>query len=256
MNAFEAFLIGLIQGLAEFFPVSSSGHLKLAQYFLGLKDLEGLIVFDLICHLGTLFSIFFIFRRDIIAVVKSWSQASRIAIALLPLFPLLAVIKPIKGVFAQPAYWGFFFLITSLFLFLAERFTSPKGSKNSYVQAFLVGCAQACAVFPGISRSGATISAAQILGWEKVDAARFSFLLAIPTILGGSAYELGKAFLGETVFQAVSLEAYTIGFLSSFLSGLFALVVLMKLVKLGKLAPFKWYCFFLGLASLIYFNLF
>lgn len=252
MNPLEAILLGLIQGITEFLPVSSSAHLSLAQHFLGFKNLQELVFFDLICHLGTLLAIVVVFFKEIQALSKQTLKS--LVIATLPLFPLLLIIKPLKNVFNHIELLGFFFLITSLLLFLSEKKASPKliqwSLKKPWLQPLLIGCFQAAACLPGISRSGSTISAAKMLGWKPDAAITFSFLLGLIAILGGFTLELITVIKHPVPIEPIP---YAIGFLTSFLAGWAALKLLIRIATKKNLLPFAWYCLILGLVTLLYF---
>lgn len=259
MTTFDAILLGLVQGLTEFLPISSSGHLKLTQHLLGMKDLDHYIIFDLICHLGTLLAIVVIFFQNI----KSAFQHSRlelwqIALGTLPLFPLVLLMKPIKATYADPSYLGFFFIATACILFAGTLFgkTAPDTQikKRPLRDAVVVGLWQAAAIFPGVSRSGSTISGARLLGWSPGEATTFSFLLAIPAVLGGTTLELYKLWTHPESAISLPFFHYLTGFLTSFLVGLFALQLLIKLVSQNKFYYFAWYCLILGLATTYYFH--
>jgi undecaprenyl-diphosphatase len=257
MTMLDAILLGIVQGLTEFLPVSSSGHLKLAQYFLGLKNLDHYIIFDLACHLGTLLAVFFFFFQNIKNVFQDRIQLRQVVIGTLPLFPLVFLMKPIKAAYATPSYLGFFFIITSIILFIGIVYAKkiPKKEKNSpWQDALTIGFCQALAILPGISRSGSTISGARILGWNPSNAVSFSFLLAIPAILGGSLLEVAKIWEQPSYAAVLPLESYLAGFLVSFLVGIFALRLLMKMIMQNKFHYFAWYCLILGLATTAYFH--
>lgn len=260
MTTLEAFILGIIQGITEFLPVSSSGHLELGQYFLGFSNLHNYIFFDLVCHLGTLFSLLIVFYTQIKDVIVSdRTRLIQIIVATLPLFPLVLVMKPIKAMFDEPQYLGYCFIFTALILYLgirAESNVRVRKPSNSWRDALIIGLFQAVAILPGISRSGATISAGRMLGWRSQDAITFSFLLAIPAILGGVALELINLLSGKSTLNLTSMgwTEYSIGFLSSFIMGYFALVLLMKLATKNKFLYFVWYCLLVGISTLIYFN--
>lgn len=259
MSIFEAIALGLVQGLTEFFPVSSSGHLKLVQVLFGLENLSRYLPFDLVCHLGTILSIFLVFRKDILQLFRSERKfLFLIVVSGLPLLPLYPFLSHIKHVYDFPQILGVFFLCTALLLYLGENFTLPRrpesGSRRVWYDAFTIGVFQAVALMPGISRSGATISAASMLGWEKGEAARFSFLMSVPPILGGVALELRTLLSGKAVVAEIPLTHYLIGFSVSFIVGLMALLGVLHLVKKKTLLPFAWYCAILGILSLIYLN--
>lgn len=260
VTTLEAIILGIVQGLTEFLPVSSSGHLELVQTFLGLKNLHLYVLFDLICHLGTLLAIFFVFYPQIKqSLFYDRTKFLQILLGTLPLFPLVLIIHPIKSLFDQPEFLGFAFLFTSLLLYLGTTLKIQDSvtsvTKHKWRDAILIGIFQAVAIIPGVSRSGSTISGALILGWSTKEAATFSFLLAIPAILGGCAIELLEYFLHSSTFAEVTPSQYGWGFICSFVVGYFALRLVMFLAVKQKFHYFAWYCLFLGLATLLYFNI-
>jgi len=259
MSTLEAIFLGIIQGLTEFLPVSSSGHLKLVQALLGMKNLDRYIFFDLICHLGTLGAIFIFFRFEIKNMLSTnRTRLLQIGMATLPLIPLALFLKPIETFYQQPNLIGYFFLATALLLYLGIRFgkTLPSDTqqKTQWKTPFYIGCFQALAIFPGISRSGATISGARILGWSMQDALTFSFLMAIPAILGGIAIETLKLWTSSASPPAISLVSYGAGMLTSLGVGYFSLLFLQRMIVHQRLIYFAWYCLALGIAAIIYFN--
>lgn len=260
MTTFEAIILGVIQGLTEFLPVSSSGHLMLGQALLGFDDMEKYLLFGLICHVGTLLAICWIFFNKIKGLLTSRrSQLLKLMLGTIPLVPLVFMVKWIKPVFSQPQYLGYFFLTTALFLYLGIRFghtaAIPALQKRQWRDSLLIGCFQAIAVFPGISRSGTTISAARCLGWPPEEALTFSFLLAIPTILGGTAHELLHFWKHpEQITFDISPVHYFAGFFSSLATGIFALLLIQRLAVKQKFMYFVWYCIALGIFTLFYFN--
>jgi len=261
MTITDTIVLGIVQGLTEFLPVSSSGHLQLAQYFLGFQDLHRYILFDLFCHLGTLLAIVVIFFPSIRGLFKEQRiKLWQVAIGTLPLFPLVALLKPIKAVYADPAYLGGFFLLTAFILFLGIRFGKTRPDKTnsqneSLTGAFLIGLCQALAILPGVSRSGSTISGARLLGWKPQEAVVFSFLLAIPAILGGTTLEIFKLWQDPDIAISIPSMQYALGFAISFATGLGALKLLVYTAMQDKFSYFAWYCLFLGLATTAYFHL-
>ena len=255
MTTWEALLLGIIQGITEFLPISSSGHLALGQYLLGYSHLQDYLFFDVVCHLGTLVAILLFFSSSIIQLFTTQRQRFwQILLAIVPLFPLVLLIKPLKVLFAQPQFLGPCFLISAALLFTSVFYRFPFQSQGRWKDSLIIGSFQAAAVFPGISRSGATISAAQLLGWKKEEAVRFSFLLAIPTILGASLLEGLQVWRTPTLFFTVSPWAYMIGFLTSLGVGYCSLKILMRLVIHNRWIYFAWYCLIIGLATTFYFN--
>lgn len=260
MTTFDAILLGFIQGITEFLPVSSSGHLELGQFFLGLQDLDQYVFFNLVCHLGTLLAILIVFGNEVrSAFTSDKAKSLQVFLGTVPLFFLVPIIKPIKATFDQPQYLGTFFLITALVLYAGIRWSrssAPEKLKRSrWRDAFTIGLFQAAAIFPGVSRSGSTISAGRLLGWEKSDAISFSFLLAIPAILGGIGYETLQLLRGDSLegISSVSTLQYVLGFISSFAFGYGALVILIRLAMKEKFMYFVWYCLALGCATTVYF---
>jgi undecaprenyl-diphosphatase len=259
MTTWQAFLLGIIQGMTEFLPISSSGHLALGQYLLGFEHLQDYILFNLVCHLGTLVAIFYVFSSPIKeCLTTDKKRIWQILLGTLPLFPLLLVLKPLKALFDHPHLLGPCFLVSAGLLFagLYWRFPLRPGPTRSWKDPLAIGMIQAVAVFPGISRSGATISAARLLGWQKEQAIQFSFLLAIPTILGGAALEGWQAWkMPLSAWTTISPLAFVVGFLTSCLVGCGSLRLLIRLVTHDKWMYFAWYCLLLGLATTLYFNL-
>jgi undecaprenyl-diphosphatase len=252
MSFFEALILGIVQGITEFLPLSSSGHLKIFEFFFGMRDLEQYVAFDLTCHLGTLLAIFVVLWRDIFALFHSERfKIVMIMVALIPLFPVYFLMGDLlKSFMSRPEYLGFFFLTTSALLFLGSkiRFPSPEpGTKKTHLwQSLVVGLFQTLALCPGISRSGSTISAGRMLGWDLSKAMSFSFLLVIPTILGGVTLEFYKMFSKEFTSH-ISFASYMIGFVASFVVGVASLTWLMRRCKAKSFNIFAWYCLVLGI---------
>jgi len=260
MSTLEAILLGLIQGVTEFLPVSSSGHLELGQVLLGFEQLNTYVLFDLVCHLGTLLAILIIFFPQIRATATTdRTKLLQVFLATLPLFALIPIMKPVKATFDQPQYLGFFFLLTATLLYAGMYFKTvkPKDTlqKSRWRDALTIGIFQVIAIFPGVSRSGSTISAGWMLGWDRRDAVTFSFLLAIPTILGGISFELLQLLgQGEGKFPpSIGPTQYIAGFVSSFAFGYAALLLLIRLAMKEKFMYFVWYCLALGILTTWYF---
>jgi undecaprenyl-diphosphatase len=257
MTFLQGLILGIIQGLTEFLPISSSGHLKLGQIFFGFEDLEQYVLFDLICHFGTLCAIFTLLAAEISLLFRSdRSKLITIMIATLPLFPLVLVLGPIKEIMERPEYLGCFFLITALFLHMGDRSERIEPERAwSRGDALKLGIAQAVAVLPGISRSGSMISTARVLGWPQAEAIRFTILMAVPAILGGMALETLEVILGTLEVPSISWSVYFAGFFTSFGTGAIILrYLLTKFPDKGYFRPFKWYCMALGITTLILLN--
>ncbi len=255
MTHLQALILGIIQGITEFFPVSSSAHLRLAKKLLSIPDGEHLLYFDLLCHAGTLLALILYLRKDILLIIKDMRKTLPFFIALCPLFPAYFLLKPIRVMLSEPQYLGFFLLGTSALLFLASLsfFTNRKGQK--WTNVVWIGLAQTFALIPGISRSGATIAAARFCGWTLSEGAKFSFLLAIPTILGGEFLETIKLMRGSSeAVGAVSFSSYAIGFGTSFGIGLFSVRAVFWIYERNIIRPFAWYCLGIGLITLALFH--
>lgn len=257
VSTVEAIFLGIIQGLTEFLPVSSSGHLTLVQHLFGFEHLDQMIPFDLICHLGTLLSILIVYHKQITSIMTENKQALvQIIIGTLPLFPVLFVLKKIESIYNRPELLGYFFLITAGLLWLGIRFGYEKPEKEKkkrrIVDPLIIGTFQTLALFPGVSRSGATISAARLLGWKMQESLSFSFLLAIPAILGGTLLKSIQLYSNHTLATFdLPVSSYLAGFFTAFLFGLLALKVLIRLAANQKMMYFVWYCLLLGLGCLL-----
>lgn len=255
MNWIEALILGIVQGFTEFLPVSSSGHLTLVQKLFGFNDLSNLVFFDIICHLGTLLAIFVLFWTDIQETLKDKNRLIELFVATLPLFPLVLLIKPLKELFDRTDLLGFFFLITAFILWLGVKYgyDKPLDKKPLIKDSFKVGLFQALALLPGVSRSGSTISGARLQGWPMQRAIVFSFLLGIIAILGSAMVE-ALSLLKHGNNQPVGSIPLLIGFVVSFLSGIIALKILIRVATKKNLLPFAYYCLILGIVTLIVFN--
>ncbi len=247
----SAIILGIVQGVTEWLPVSSSGHLVVAEYLLGLKQP---VVFDIILHLASLLVVLVVFRKDIISLaigsVKLEKEKLRylafLALASLPIaFVGLFLNSYIKSAFQNIMAVAAFLAITGIFLFLT-KFSKARKRKASFVEYMAIGLAQAFAILPGISRSGITLSVALMLGIKGKDAARFSFLLFIPAIVG--AFILEAPDLSK--ITDFGLLAYS--FLAAFLAGLLSLKLVLMLVKNNKLYYFSYYCFFLSILIFLF----
>ena len=167
MTLFESVLLGIFQGFTEFLPISSSGHLLLLQSLLGMKNLEEYIFFNLMCHLGTLLSVITIYFKEInLILFKNRERLFQIILATLPLFPLILLMKEIKNIYNSPEFLWIFFLITAFILTVGIKFGKTKEEssirKTKWRDPIIIGCFQALAIFPGVSRSGTTISIAKL----------------------------------------------------------------------------------------------
>lgn len=260
MSAFQALLIGLVQGLTEFFPISSSAHLKLAKILLHIEESGGHVIFDLACHLGTLLAVLYFLRLEIKEILlKDRKKLALLVLATLPLIPFYFLLKPLRDWASNPHFLGLFLIFTAFILFAGQRFrfrqTRPLSFKDNIKDVLWIGTMQSVALIPGISRSASTISCAHVLGWQASDAVRFSFLLSIPTVIGGNCLELLKIALSSSTPVAFSTSSCIIGFIASGTMGFFMVGYAVRFLEKGNLKPFAWYCLGLGILATIYLRL-
>lgn len=233
--------------------MSSSAHLRLARYFIGLSEGDHWVYFDLLCHAGTWLALVWYLRRDVWAVLTSPKKIALFSLALVPLVPAYFLLKPLRLAFSAPSYTGYFLLATSALLFFASRMRALTVSSPQWRSVLCIGMMQALALLPGISRSGSTISAARLCGWSWMDGARFSFLLAVPTILGGEALESYQLLKSASPIP-FSWAALAVGFVASFALGLLTVRFVFRLYEKGAVLPFVWYCASIGLVMLWVFH--
>lgn len=261
MSLFEAFIFGLLQGLTEFLPVSSSAHLKLAKLFFNVENSEGQVLFDLVCHLGTLLALLYYLKKEILRIFRSDPKKLLLLFtATLPLIPCYFLLKPLRDFASQPQFLGICLILTALILFSGQRLRVRKEAsaslKSKMSDVLWIGTMQSAALIPGISRSASTISCAKVLGWEPKEAVRFSFLLSIPTIIGGNFLELLKIYLSKETLASISIPACSVGFIASLGCGLLVIRLALSYLEKGNLRPFAWYCLSLGAAVYLFINFF
>lgn len=259
MSWIEALILGVIQGLTEFLPVSSSGHLEIGSVLLNAQSSDNLL-FAVTVHLATALATIAVFKNDIHELLKDlfkfeWNEstrfASKIILSMIPVFVVAVFFKDqIESLFiGNLVLVGSMLLITGGLLLLAH-YKNDGTQSVGFVSAILIGVAQAFAVLPGISRSGSTIATALILGVERSKAARFSFLMVLIPILGASLLEIID-YTENTATHAISASSLIIGFLAAFVSGFIACKWMIKIVKGGKLTYFAIYCFIVGIIAII-----
>jgi len=254
MSVLEALILGIVQGLTEFLPVSSSGHIELGKALLGTEAADDLL-FTLIVHLATTLSILIVFRKDIWELFRNlftfkWNEGNRyVSFILLSAVPIgvIGVLwkDEIEQLFeGRLLLVGCMLLVTGLMLLLStlER---EKPTGMTWWRAILIGLAQAIAIMPGISRSGMTISSALALGVSREEAARFSFLMVLLPIVGGSLLMLKDHWEEPATTQSENLPLL-VGFIAAFLSGWLACQWMLRIVKKGKITWFSGYCFIVG----------
>lgn len=269
---YTAFL-GLVQGIAEFLPISSSGHLSLLQNFFGLKSAEETNLFlDVLLHLGTLISVFIYYRHDLMDMIREFIRgcgalvhpiegeihppAARrmvllIIVGTLPLFIVLPIKGYIDNLYGNNWFIACALLTTGFLLFFSDRIAHGKKTERSatLLDAVLIGCSQALATVPGLSRSGTTISAALLLGCRREFAVRFSFLLSIPAVIGANILTLVDAI--QVGIDWKLMPAYLLGVVVSAVAGYFAIRLVNMLSNRGKFGNFAYYCWGVGLVALI-----
>ena len=258
MTPYEALLLGLLQGLTEFLPVSSSGHLALGQAVWGIQT--GNVTFEVIVHFGTLLAIVTALRTRITHLIvgclkrdgASWHTIYLLIVGSIPAGAVGILFKDtLKEAFASPVAVCGFLIATGCILW-STRFARGNRVKITFLDAILIGCAQALAVLPGISRSGSTIGMGLWSGLDGREAATFSFLLSIPIILGATALEVGD-FLTHPP-QMNALWPLLIGAIVAYVSGVFAIRWLLGLLRGGYFAQFAYYCWLIGLVGMAYFG--
>jgi undecaprenyl-diphosphatase len=260
MSLIEAFIFGLLQGLTEFLPISSSAHLKLAKLFFGVESSESQVLFDLVCHFGTLIAVLIYLKGEIASLFhKERTKLALLFLAIVPLVPCYFLLKPLRDLAGQPQFLGLCLMTTALILFLGHKVRIKRhectSMKRQITDALFIGTLQSAALIPGISRSASTISCAKALGWKAKEAVRFSFLLSIPTIIGGNCLELLKIVLSEKEVPAFSFSACVVGLVTSCLIGLVVIRFAISYLEKGNLKPFAWYCLILGASVALYLNL-
>ncbi len=280
MNLIQAIIMGLIQGLTEFLPVSSSGHLVLTsslyKYFTHKEFVTGSseeVVFDIVLHLGTLLAVVLFFKDDILKITKSFinacvkrdfsdADAKLAAFILLGTVFTVLVAFPLKIVSESlinlPYIVGIFIFLTGFILYLGEWASEKKKARTDKVDlktAIIIGLAQGIASIPGISRSGSTISTGIFLGLDRVSCARYSFLLSLPIIVGASIF---YPILELDLHQMMSFNwaAFVVGFIVSFVSGFFCIKYFLKFLGKHSMKVFAYYCWVAGIFMFVFFKFF
>lgn len=267
-----AIFMGIIQGVAEFLPISSSGHLTLFQTFFGMENVEeNYMLFTVLLHFGTLISVCIVYWRDVLDLIREFflglaALAGRrerkappvarrlvmlIIVATLPLFVMVFLKDWLNRLFSNSLMVSCALIATGFILFFSDRLaTGRKTARNATLtDALLVGCGQALAVIPGLSRSGTTISVGLFRGFDRAFAVRFSFLMSLPAVLGANILEVKDALGSE--FLAEELPMYLVGVAVAAVVGYFAIRLVKRLSDEGKFGKFAYYCWAVGLGSLI-----
>ena len=260
MDIIEAIILGIIQGLTEFLPVSSSGHLELAKAILGDTSVpEESLTFTVVLHFATALSTLVIFRKEVAEIIKGlfqfkWNDefkfSVKIILSMIPaVFVGLLFEEELESFFGGKILLvGVMLLITALLLLLADK-AKNTNKEVTFSNSVIIGISQAIAMLPGISRSGATISTSVLLGIDRTRAAKFSFLMVVPLIFG----KIGKDLLGgDLSFHSSDIIPISAGFIAAFLAGLLACKWMIALVKKSKLSYFSLYCAIVGFIAIVY----
>lgn len=273
MTYFFSVLLGLVQGIAEFLPISSSGHLSLLQNFCGLTNPEeSNLFFDVLLHLGTLIAVFIVYWKDIVDMVREFflgihdlaSKESRgktlpparrlvllVILGTLPLFLILPVKGVVDGLYNNTYFIGGALVVTGFLLFFSDRMAKGKKTERTatVADALIVGVAQAVATVPGLSRSGTTIAIGMARGMDREFAVRYSFLLSLPAVIGANILSLADAVQAGIDWSL--MPVYLVGVAVAAVSGYFAIRLVQLLATKGKFGNFAYYCWAVGVIAVI-----
>ena len=273
MDWIEAMILGLVQGLTEYLPVSSSGHLAIGQALFGMEDGSANLMFTVAVHVATVLSTLVVLHKEIAWIVKGlfsssgaqngnggyWQKeetryALNILVSMIPVGIVGLFFKDkVEQIFGSGLLIvGCSLLLTAVLLIFSYIAQPRPKERISLLDAFVIGIALACAVLPGLSRSGSTIATGLLLGNKKETLAKFSFLMVIPPILGEALLDVLKAMKGEAVMADAQVLPLIVGFVAAFVSGCFACKWMIGIVKRGKLIYFGFYCALLGVATILY----
>lgn len=276
MTYISSILMGILQGVAEFLPISSSGHLALFQHFFNGENYEETqLLFTVMLHLGTLISVFIYYWQDVLDLIREFflgaaslfSRGGRherqtppparrlvllIIVATLPLFLILPVQDAVEAAMNNATFVSAALLATGFILYFSDRMARGKKTAKTatVLDAVLVGFAQALGTLPGISRSGTTISAGMLRGFDRTFAVRFSFLMSMPAVLGANILTL-KDVIETGAFAPELLPVYLVGTVVAAVVGYFAIRLVNLLANKGKFGAFAWYCWIMGAVSLV-----
>ena len=265
MNWFQALILGIIQGLTEYLPVSSSGHLAIGQALFGLDDGASNLTFTVLLHVATVLSTVVILWSEIVWIFKDlfkwkWNEGTKYAVNIIISMIPVAIVgfffkDKIEAVFGSGLLIVGIMLLVTASLLTFSYFAKPRQKEEiSGWNAFVIGIAQACAVMPGLSRSGSTIATGLLLGNKKEKLAQFSFLMVIPPILGEALLDVKDIFeVGFTeAMNGISPVTAIVGFFAAFISGCFACKWMINVVKKGKLVWFAVYCAIVGVIAIAF----
>ena len=262
MDLIEALILGIVQGLTEFLPVSSSGHIEIAKVLLDIEIKEALL-FTVVLHLATAFSTIIVYRMDLLGILKGWLSKGWNDEKKFALLVILSMIPAtIIGLFLEDQIEEFFsgnmllvglmLVLTGIILLVSDKVKKVGNSQLTYRQSALLGIVQAIAILPGISRSGSTIASGVLFGLKRDVAAKFSFIMVLPLILGASAKKMMEFQEVGASNGELPVTALLVGFLAAFISGLLALRWMIRLVQKSQLKWFAFYCFIVGCIAVIH----
>ena len=272
MSIWNAIVLGLVQGIAEFLPISSSGHLSIMNNLFDMSTVDnGHVFFDVLLHFGTLSSIFVVYWQDIVNMFrevlgfvnlgplagqpqKRYPSARlfiMIFFASLPMLLVIPIRNRIEALFYQNIFIGVMLILTGCILYVSDRM--QQGSKTernmTVLDAIIIGLCQCVAAIPGLSRSGTTITAGIASGLRRDFALRFSFLMSVPAVLGASVLSLVDAI--DKGIDPASVPAYLIGMVAAMVSGIITISVFRRIFEKGKFGGFSYYCWVMGVLSII-----
>lgn len=261
MSWLEALILGIVQGLTEYLPVSSSGHLAIGSALFGIEGSDNL-TFTILVHVATVLSTLVILWSEINWIFKGLFKfelneetkyVGNIIVSMIPVGVVGLFFKDyVEEVFGSGLFIvGCMLLLTAVLLIFSYYYKPRQKQKISWIDAFIIGVAQACAVMPGLSRSGSTIATGLLLGNKKENLAQFSFLMVIPPILGEALLDVMKVIKGEEAFGGIDTLPLVVGFIAAFISGCVACKWMINIVKKGKLVYFGIYCAVVGIVTLI-----
>jgi undecaprenyl-diphosphatase len=271
MTIIEAIFYGIVQGLAEFLPISSSGHLSAFQNLFGGKDLEtDFFTFDILLHLGTLAAVLLVYRKDVLELIKGFFSLVKkvikgelknglekyerlvvcLVIATLPLIPAAFVKDYVEALYGMTKVIGVLLIFNGMMLFISDKLAKKQGGEVTEKRALGIGLVQLCGLLPGISRSGSTITGGLLLGVDRKEAVKFSFLLSIPAIVGANILSIFD--LADNPIASTDILPYAIGTLTAAISGVAAIKLLQYITNKNKFGVFTIYCVAVGVLLLIF----
>lgn len=255
MEIWQAFILGLVQGIGEFLPISSSGHLAVMQHVFGIN--EPGMTFDIIVHIGTLCAVFAVFWQDILNLIKNPFQkmTAMLIIGTIPAAVAGLFLREHMDFLNQSFYLAAAFIFTGVLLLISDNINDASARKTdkemTLLDAIIVGCMQAVALPPGISRSGSTITGGLISGLNRKTAARFSFLLSIIAITGAGTLEAYHVFVAGEGVYAGDIPSFMVGFVVAAVTGYFSIKLLLRLLQKARLKYFAYYVFILAALILL-----